>query len=191
MNPSGWCGQVAVQALRLILVAILAATGMGADCEAPLPPAVVPATTRQCQRHPRQHERPAGVADQCPVVNVGWQAGDYPVDPTSFNYVRRALGERLRVLVAPAAVNATTTAGGRSPSSRRVPGRSDYVADAGQLPYAELAVAVRAPGAGPDRTGQKIWLDFESDRDATPGPDFPVDLQAFGLGNAAAPVESG
>jgi hypothetical protein len=46
-------------------------------------------------------------------------------------------------------------------------------------------------GPAPIATGQKIWLDFQSDRDATPGPDFPVDLQAFGLGSPAAPVESG
>jgi hypothetical protein len=56
---------------------------------------------------------------------------------------------------------------------------------------AVLNVAVRnRPGPPPIGTGQVLWLDFASDRDATPGPDFPVDLQAFGLGSASAPALS-
>jgi hypothetical protein len=45
-------------------------------------------------------------------------------------------------------------------------------------------------GSAPIGTGQKIWLDFASDRDAAPGPDFPVDLQSFGLGSSGAPALS-
>jgi hypothetical protein len=55
----------------------------------------------------------------------------------------------------------------------------------------QLAFAVRdRPGPPPIGSGQKIWYDFASDRDAVPGPDFPVDLQAFGLGSPAAPALS-
>jgi hypothetical protein len=61
----------------------------------------------------------------------------------------------------------------------------------GNFFYVEYAVAVRNfTPAPPIGSGQQIWLDFESDRDATPGADFPVDLQAFGLASAAAPLVS-
>lgn len=56
----------------------------------------------------------------------------------------------------------------------------------------ELDFAVRdyPNGTPPIGSGQQIWLDFEADRDATPGPDFAVDLRSFGLGSASAPVVS-
>ncbi len=62
----------------------------------------------------------------------------------------------------------------------------------GRWGTASLSFAVRgfAGGAAPIGVGQKIWLDFESDRDAVPGPDFPVDLEHFGLGSPTAPALS-
>lgn len=55
---------------------------------------------------------------------------------------------------------------------------------------ASLSFAVRPfPAATPPISeGQQIWLDFEADRDGIPGPDFPLDLQSFGLASAAAPA---
>ena len=56
---------------------------------------------------------------------------------------------------------------------------------------AKIDFAVRTPpGVPPIGIGQIVWYDFKSDRDATPGPDFAVDLQAFGLGSAVAPTLS-
>lgn len=53
-----------------------------------------------------------------------------------------------------------------------------------------LSYAVRgfSSGVPPIGQGQQIWLDFEVDRDAAPGPDFAVDLQHFGLASPAAPA---
>jgi len=54
-----------------------------------------------------------------------------------------------------------------------------------------LSFAVRNfPGAPPISTGQIIWLDFASDRDAVPGADFAVDLESFGLASSANPTLS-
>jgi len=63
---------------------------------------------------------------------------------------------------------------------------------AGRIGAAYFSFAVRDPPGGSPAigSGQQIWLDFEADRDATPGPDFPVDLQSFGLASAAAPAVS-
>jgi hypothetical protein len=64
--------------------------------------------------------------------------------------------------------------------------------EAGRVGAGSFSFAVRNPAGGgaPIGTGQQIWLDFEPDRDATPGPDFPIDLRSFGLGSAAAPAVS-
>jgi hypothetical protein len=55
---------------------------------------------------------------------------------------------------------------------------------------ASFSFAVRgfSGGTPPIGTGQQIWLDFESNRDAVPGPDFAIDLQSFGLASPAAPA---
>jgi hypothetical protein len=61
----------------------------------------------------------------------------------------------------------------------------------GATGWARLDLAVRARlGAPPIGTGQHIWYDFSVDRDATGGPDFPVDLQTFGLGSPSQPALS-
>jgi hypothetical protein len=133
------------------------------------------------------------------VVNVAWQPGDYPVDPTAFNYVRAerwGAGYESWVLANDLTVNADGTGSAGIFPGTLTPGSwtlRAFVGDTeGNYSFADLAVAVRSFGGPPPiSTGQHIWLDFESDRDATPGPDFPVDLQAFGLASAAAPVESG
>ena len=49
-----------------------------------------------------------------------------------------------------------------------------------------FAVREHLAGSPPIGTGQAIWFDFDSDRDATVGSDFDVDLEAFGLRSNAA-----
>jgi hypothetical protein len=62
----------------------------------------------------------------------------------------------------------------------------------GNWGFASIPFAMRdfPTGSAPIGTGQKIWLDFASDRDAVAGPDFPVDLEHFGLGSPGAPALS-
>lgn len=60
----------------------------------------------------------------------------------------------------------------------------------GRVGTGSFSFAVRGFPAGtpPIDTGQQIWLDFASDRDGIPGPDFPLDLQSFGLASPLAPA---
>ena len=200
MNPSPGAVRPQNKRLWLILVALLAATGIGADCEGPPPPpSVVPPTvTLTVNGIPDEMNDLLVLPTTGFVVNVGWQAGDYPVDPLSYGYVRAERwggGYESWVLVE-LPLNASNDGRVGVFTGNLTPGTwtlRSYVADTqGNVSYADLAVAVRSfGGSAPIATGQKIWLDFQSDRDATPGPDFPVDLQAFGLGTPAAPVESG
>src|SRR5262245_29986561 len=91
MNPSpGGAVEPPNKRLWLILVAVLAATGIGADCEGPpQPPAVVPPTvTLTVNGIPDDMNDLLVLPTTGFVVNVGWQAGDYPVDPSSYGYVR-------------------------------------------------------------------------------------------------------
>ena len=200
MNPSpGGAARPPNKRLWLILVATLATMGIGADCEGPPPPAVVPPTvTLTVNGIPDNMNDLLVVPTTGFVVNVGFQPGDYPVDLTTYNYVRaERWGSGYESwVISELPVNATNDGRVGVFTGQLTPGTwtlRSYVADTqGNYAYAELAVAVRSfGGQAPIATGQKIWLDFESDRDATPGPDFPVDLQAFGLGSPAHPVESG
>jgi hypothetical protein len=200
MNPSpGGAVGPPNRRLRLIFVAFLAAAGMGADCEAPPPPAVVPpSVTLTVNGIPEDMNDLLVLPTTGFVVNVGWQAGDYPVDAALYSYVRaERWGSGYESwVISELALNASNDGRVGVFTGQLTPGTwtlRSYVQDIqGNLAYADLAVAVRSfGGPAPIATGQKIWLDFESDRDATPGADFPVDLQAFGLGNPAAPIESG
>lgn len=200
VQSPGFAARSPIRRLRLILVAVPAALGMGADC-GPLPPpptAVPPTVSITVNGIPEDMNDLLVLPTTGFVVNVGWQAGDHPVDLSSYNYVRAerwGSGSESWV-ISELPVNGSNDGrvgvfhGTLQPGTYTL---RSYVADIeGNYGYADLAVAVRSFGSqAPIATGQKIWLDFESDRDATPGPDFPVDLQAFGLGQAAAPVESG
>jgi hypothetical protein len=203
MNPSpGGAVRPPNKRLWLILVAALAAGGMGAECEGPPPPpppTVVPPTlTLTVNGIPDDMNDLLVVPTTGFVVNVRWQAGTYPVDLDIYPFVRAerwGSGYESGV-ISELALTASNDGRVGVFTGQLTPGTWTiwaYTADTeGNLAQASLAVAVRSfGGPAPIATGQKIWLDFESDRDATPGPDFPVDLQAFGLGNPAAPVESG
>jgi hypothetical protein len=127
-------------------------------------------------------------------LNASLVAGASPVDPASVN-----------VMIVPwsgaPAVTGVVLSSSATAALALVPAGSlaegthaglIWVKDtAGRVGLGRLDFAVRArPGPPPIGTGQKIWYDFTSDRDGVPGPDFPVDLQAFGLGSAAAPALS-
>jgi len=61
----------------------------------------------------------------------------------------------------------------------------------GNVGTGSISFAVRDfQGPPPIDSSQTLWLDFESDRDATPGADFAVDLESFGLASPAHPIES-
>ena len=64
---------------------------MGADCDAPLPPpptVVPPTVTLTVNGIPDDMNSLLVLPPGGFVVNVAWQPGDYPVDPTAYNYVR-------------------------------------------------------------------------------------------------------
>jgi hypothetical protein len=198
VQSPGVAARTPIRRLRLILAAVPAALGIGADCGTS-PTAVPPTVTLTVNAIPEDMNDLLVLPPTGFVVNIGWQEGDYPVDPTLYNYVRAerwGAGSEAWVIETDLTVNADGQGstgvfdGTLSPGTwtlRALVGDTQGNAGSG-----ELAVSVRSfAGSAPIGSGQKIWLDFESDRDATPGPDFPVDLQAFGLGSAAAPVESG
>ncbi len=171
---------------------------MGANCESPLPPAVVPpSATLTVNGIPSDMSQVLVLPPTGFVVNVAWQPGDHPVEPESSRYVRAerwGAGPEAWV-VSELSVNSDGTGSAGVFQGPLVPGTYTLVASVadiqGNQTFAERAVAVRNfSGAVPIGTGQQIWLDFESDRDAIPGADFPVDLESFGLGSAAAPLIS-
>lgn len=108
---------------------------------------------------------------------IAWGGGD-PIDVSALF----TLGPTGAVTLVPGAIGL-------------VPGTWTLVAGLGDVAgngsYATYDFAIRDFGATPPiDTGQQIWLDFESDRDGTAGPDFALDLEIFGLGSPAAPALS-
>jgi hypothetical protein len=127
-------------------------------------------------------------------VNAAFVAGAAAIDPASFSvtlypWSGGAAVQAFEFLEGPTAGLALLGAGSLAPGTWTAVA---WISDtAGRTSAAQLPFAVRdRPGPPPIGTGQKIWYDFASDRDAVPGPDFPVDLQAFGLGSPASPALS-
>ena len=181
---------------RFLIVA-LALCAMGATCESnPQPGAVPPTITLSVNGVPDDMKGLLVLPPTGFVVNVAWQPGTYPVNPTLFAMFANRWGSvsgSQYVFDIPLKSDGTGAVGVFT--GQLEPGTHTLRATVGDTQknffYVELAVAVRNfSGAPPIGAGQQIWLDFESDRDATPGADFPVDLQAFGLGSAAAPLVS-
>ncbi len=122
------------------------------------------------------------------IVNASFTPGGEPIDPATVSGVLHPWsgGADLPLLIW--SVNTEGTIGVAFPGTL-TPGTWTaiiWAADtAGNTGVGQYSFAVRDPGASPPiGSGQQIWLDFESDRDAVPGADFPVDLESFGLATA-------
>lgn len=126
------------------------------------------------------------------VINVGWQAVDTPVRPST-----------LVVSIYSSSGVAYDATGLMKPTSSD--GAYVVYPDAIPLPMGSYTVAARVRDrdeseasalysfavrsqAQPIGNDQKIWFDFDADRDATPGPDFDVDLMHFGFTSPTAPA---
>jgi hypothetical protein len=128
------------------------------------------------------------------VLHVALHAGSAEIDPSTFRL--RAFpwnAGPLRNLTNFVPVDATGGLGIMPAGAPLLPGNYTLVAEisdeAGKLGGATFDVAVRdfPTGAPPIGTGQKIWYDFTVDRDGDGAPDFPDDLESFGLASSAAP----
>ena len=131
------------------------------------------------------------------LVTASWSEGAAPVDPESLVVVIERWGvEDSTVEITSAMVADAQGAIGVVPGwAGLVPGTHTVllaVSDVqGRVTVAELDFAVRNFLSGPPIDPiNHVFFDFEADRDATPGPDFEVDLQAVGLGSAAEPALS-
>ncbi len=182
---------------RFLMIA-LALCAIGATCDGnPQPSVVPPSVSLTVNGVPDDMKNLLVLPPTGFVVNVAWQAGTFPVNSALFAIFANRWGSPAGSQVVfdiPLKSDGTGAIGVFS--GQLEPGTHTLRATVGDTQknffYVELAVAVRAfSGAVPIGAGQQIWLDFESDRDATPGADFPVDLQAFGLASAAAPQLSG
>jgi hypothetical protein len=180
---------------RLLLLALLMLC-VAADCdEEPPPNVVLPSVSITLNAIPASMSSLLVVPPSGFVIKVAWQAGTYPVNPATFVITDDRWGDppdSQQVFWFQTQANGAV---GFAPAAL-APGTHTLTAIVGDTELnfstAEIAFAVRNFKAGaPIGTGQQIWLDLESDRDAVAGPDFPVDLESFGLGSPSAPEVSG
>ena len=127
-------------------------------------------------------------------VNATFTPDGSPIDPESFTIEAHSWSGDPSVFGTVVSADATTGLATFPPFSL-TPGSWSIVATisdgSGESGKAPLSIAVRdRPGSAPIGADQNIWYDFTSDRDAVPGPDFPLDLEAFGLGSPLDPVLS-
>jgi hypothetical protein len=172
---------------------------LGGDCtqrgDEPLPPETLPPQlTLTLDGVPADMNGLLVVPPSGFVVNVSIAPGTHALDPSYFGVFLDRWGGGLFNAFVPGVVLAPDSLSAAGVVSLDGAGPGTYtihaaIADsAGKWGQASLPFAVRAfPGAPPIGEGQKIWLDFASDRDAVPGPDFAVDLESFGLATAANP----
>lgn len=129
------------------------------------------------------------------VIRVAFEPGVAPIDPSTFRL--RAFpwsGAAARGLTTVVPVDASGGVGVVGAGKALPPGSYTLVAEVqdveARLGATTFEVAVREFPAGspPIGTGQKIWYDFEVDRDGDLAPDFPDDLASFGLASPLAPV---
>ncbi len=128
------------------------------------------------------------------VINVDWEPTDAAVDRASLSVLVAGWDDTFRILTSQFASDADG-AWLVLPAARALPEGSftiyATVSDvAGNTAQSDYSFAARdfANGTPPIGSGQEIWFDFESDRDATPGPDFDVDLETLGLASPSAPA---
>jgi hypothetical protein len=180
----------------LFFVIATSLSTLGADCGTVVPGATPPAITIRLNGIPDDMDNLLVLATSGFVVDVSWQAGTFPVDPATQAFsVRRwsVVDEQTHAFTLPAKANGSgaigTFADVLEPGTYTL--RAVVRDVQGNASFSEIAFAVRSfGGAAPIGTGQQIWLDFDSDRDAVPGPDFAVDLQFFGLASPSAPLVS-
>jgi hypothetical protein len=130
------------------------------------------------------------------VVNLAIAPGTHPTDASRLElYAMQWDGGFRRVPWSAPAPDAEASAG-VFPDLGLDAGTCTLIALApdveGNWGQAEISFAIRnfPAGQAPIRSGQQIWLDFASDRDAVPGEDFAVDLLSFGLGSPSTPALS-
>lgn len=174
-----------------LLLSFLALAAAGASCEPGTPPTV----TVGLDGIPEAMSSVLVVPPSGFVVNVTITPGYAPVDPESLLVGAARWGggfsPALEGLFEATPTGAVATI---PPGLALASGTQTLFAvvhdTAGRIGTGSISFAVRDFGAGgpPIGQGQQIWLDFEADRDATPGPDFAVDLEHFGLASPAAPT---
>jgi len=130
------------------------------------------------------------------VVNVTWKQTQASINFASLQILlsRDATTISLRPVVPPSSSGRFSFVY-EAPSAPLEPGSYQiqvFLSDVwGMTASARLPFAVRLfPGSPPIGQGQVIWFDFDADRDAVPGPDFAVDLEAFGLASSSQPALS-
>ena len=128
------------------------------------------------------------------VINVGFTQTTDPILPGSFGLLQQRWGEETTQTIQAVSVDAT---GGVAilPAGKALAEGTHTLAatvwdTAGRLGHATIDFAVRELPSPPIGTGQLLWFDFEVDRDGDLAPDFPADLQLFGLGSPADPALS-
>ena len=131
-----------------------------------------------------------------PLVTVTFAQGAAAIDPNTFQAFLFEWGEipvdissNFVLVQADRAIGFLSVTGSLPDGTYAL---SVQVADIdGNVGSTGMSFAVRDfQGSPPIGWGQTLWLDFESDRDGTPGADFAVDLESFGLSSPVDPIVS-
>lgn len=130
------------------------------------------------------------------VINVTFSETAAPIDPASFELYQQRWGDAsihqidfLLSVDSSGAIGVLPSANALSDGTHTL---LAYVRDtAGRSNSATFNFAVRDfSGSLPIGFNQVLFFDFDVDRDGDLAPDFPVDLESFGLGSAVAPTLS-
>jgi hypothetical protein len=204
-DPAGgqtWrSGRLLLASLALVSLALLGGVCVPADYTGPDPdpePAPVEATppiiSVTLNGIPEDTNQLLVVPPSGFVINVDWEATDAPIDLDSFSAIVAVWDGSLQILGDSFSMD-ENGAWLILPEPRALPEGSHTVYAGirdvdGTYTQTEYSFAVRDfnDGVRPIGSGQEIWLDFDADRDATPGPDFEGDLETLGLASAGAPA---
>lgn len=192
----------------IVALLVLSLASVGSRCVAPppdddpspgsdpIPTAIAPLIGASLNGITAPHNDLLVVPPSGFVMNVAWLETDAPVDPASLSVILERWGGTLTLLSSKFTTDGQGTAWMTVAKRNALPSGSytlyATISDTNGLSgSAEFSFAVRdfTNGRKPIGTGQAIWYDFNADRDSTPGPDFDVDLEAFGLRSGAATAE--